>query len=111
MEEAARRLWDLCEEYNKLQDMRDRDSSFNRRMTCIMRGMRSYMENFCKKKHTVRKYTTCSETASTVNVSEEEEQTMEEWMLSVRDTKHMIAAKAEIQGLDGVALVEKHGSD
>ena len=46
-----------------------------------------------------------------VNVSEEEEQTMEEWMLSVRDTMHMIAAKAEIQGLDGDAFVEKHGSD
>ena len=40
--------------------------------------------------------------------AEEQEQTMKEWMLSVRDTMHMIVAEVEIQGLDGVALVEKY---
>ena len=39
--------------------------------------------------------------------AEEEKQTMKEWMLSVRDTMHVVVAEAEIQGLDGVALVEK----
>ena len=73
------------------------------------------MENFCQKSHCPTVYDVVRncihELVHVFCGAEKEEQTMEEWMLSVRDTMHMIAAEVEIRGLDGVALVEKHGSD
>ena len=99
LEEAARRLWDLCEEYNKLQDMRIRDSASNHRMTCIIKEMWSYIENFFKNSHCPTVYDVVRNcNYELVNVfygAEDEDQTME----SVRDIMHMIVAEAEIQGL------------